>query len=145
MAKPPAMRLTGEPVSDILAKITDRHRRVDAEALVVLMRQVTGEEAAVWASRIVGFGTYRYRYKSGRSGEAPLIGFAAQASQFALYLIGDYETRHATQVRQLGKYKAGKGCLYVKRLADVDVDVLRTILDRSARVRRGVDRATGER
>jgi hypothetical protein len=128
-------------VSDILAKITDQRRRADAEALVVLMGQVTGEEPAVWASRIVGFGTYRYRYESGRSGEAPLVSFAAQASQFAIYLIGNYETRHATQVRELGKYKAGKGCLYVKRLADVDVDVLRTLLDRSVRVRRGVDRA----
>ena len=138
------MRPTGESVSDVLDGITDQQRRADAGALVALMREVTGEEPAVWASRIIGFGTYRYRYESGRSGVAPLIGFAPQANQFAIYLIGDYETRHIRQVRQLGKYKAGKGCLYVKRLADVDVDVLRTLVDRSVRVRRGVDRVTGE-
>ena len=136
------MRRTGESVEQVLARISDDRRRADAQTLLEMMRDVTGEDPEVWASRIIGFGHYRYRYDSGQSGEGPLISFAPQTGQIAIYLIAGFESRHARQVARLGTYKAGKGCLYVKRLSDVDLDVLRVLLDRSVRVRRGVDRAT---
>jgi hypothetical protein len=143
MAKEPAMRPTGETVEQVLERIGDDRRRADARTLLEMMRDVTGEDPQVWASRIVGFGHYRYRYDSGQNGEGPLISFAPQAAQFTIYLIAGFETRHATQVAQLGTYRAGKGCLYIKRLSDVDLQVLRVLLDRSVRVRRGVGRAAG--
>lgn len=132
------MRPTGESVDEFIASIADERRREDAHVLCDMMRDVSGEGPEIWASRIVGFGRYHYRYESGHQGDAPLISFAPQANQLAVYLIGDYEERHHTHVSRLGKYKAGRGCLYLKRLADVDLAVLRTLLDRSVRVRRGV-------
>jgi len=136
------MRPTGEAVDEVIGRISNAARRDDAKALCELMRSVSGEEPAIWASRIVGFGTGHYRYESGREGDAPLIAFAAQASRLTIYLVGDFQERHATQLRELGTYTAGKSCLYVKRLADVDLDVLRTLLDRTVRVSRGVDRGS---
>jgi len=136
------MRPTGESVDEFLAGITNEGRRADSYELCDLMRDVAGVEPEIWASRIVGFGSYHYRYESGHEGDAPLISFAPQASQLAIYLIADFEQRHQTHTSQLGKYKAGKGCLYVKRLEDVDMDVLRALFDRSVRVRRGVDRTS---
>jgi Domain of unknown function (DU1801) len=143
MARVPAMRPTGESPDSLLAAIPDHRRRADAEELRRLLQEVTGEMPQVWASRILGFGTYRYRYESGHEGEAPVIGFAIQTIQFVIYLIGDYKSRHATEVSKLGKFKTGKGCLYIRRLADVDVAVLRQLLERSVRVHRGVNRANG--
>ena len=135
------MRPTGESVDSLLAGISDDRRRADALELRRVLQDVTGEAPQVWASRIVGFGTYRYVYDSGHEGDAPVIGFAVQASRFAIYLIGDYESRHATEMSKLGRFKTGKGCLYIRRLSDVDMAVLRRLLDRSARVHRGVNRA----
>lgn len=137
------MKPTGEPVEEILAGISDERRRAGALILCGLMREISGEEPTVWASRIIGFGRYHYRYESGHEGHNPLISFAPQANQFAIYLIGGYEQRHHAQLSRLGTYKTGKGCLYIKRLSDVDLDALRVLLDRSVRVRRGVDRASG--
>jgi hypothetical protein len=136
------MRTTGEPVDEFLAGITNERRRADSYKLCDLMRDVAGVQPEIWASRIVGFGSYHYKYESGHEGDAPLISFAPQAAQLAIYLIADFDQRHQTHTSQLGKYKAGKSCLYVKRLEDVDMDVLRVLLERSVRVRRGVDQTS---
>ena len=111
------MRPTGESVDEVLGRITSAARRAEASTLCELMQSVSAEQPEVWASRIIGFGTSHYRYESGRAGDAPLLGFAAQANRFTIYLIGDFQERHATQLRDLGTYTAGKSCLYVKRLA----------------------------
>jgi Domain of unknown function (DU1801) len=102
---------------------------------------VTGDAPVVWARNIIGFGSHHYRYSSGHEGDAPLISFATTARQHSIYLIGDFAERHQRQLATLGKARVGKGCLYVNRLSDVDLDVLTVMLDRSVRVRRGVDRA----
>lgn len=95
----------------------------DARRLSQLMSRVTGAEPVMWGPSIVGFGTYRYTYASGRSGTSSLVGFAVRGKEFALYLAPDWPDADGWLSR-LGKAKPGKGCLYVKQLADVDVDVL---------------------
>jgi hypothetical protein len=139
-ARQPELRPTGRPVAEVLDSLPPR-RRDEAEQLIELMGRVTGETPVVWGGAIVGFGSYRYRYPSGTTGDAPLISFASTARHQAIYLVGDFAQRHARQLESLGAVRAGKGCLYVTRLRDVDLDALSALVDRSVRVRRGVDRA----
>jgi hypothetical protein len=99
--------------------IADENRRADARTLVKLMQGATGEKAAMWGSAIVGFGSYHYKYESGREGDMPLIGFSPRKAATVLYLMlgtGNY----AEQLAKLGKHTTGKGCLYIKKLSDVD-------------------------
>jgi hypothetical protein len=122
---------TTESVSAFLARIEDPIRRADCASLVALMQEATGEPAAMWGSSIVGFGRYRYTYDSGHSGESMLVGFSPRKGDLSLYVMAGNEAV-ADLLPGLGKHKAGKGCLYVKRLADVDQSVLREIVTRSA-------------
>jgi hypothetical protein len=132
---------TRADVEAFLAGIPDDVRRADARQLCTLMAEVTGEPAELWGSSIVGFGSYDYRYESGHEGTSALAGFAPRKQHLVIYLVGGFEDKHAKLMAELGPHKTGKGCLYVKRLADVDLEVLRELIDRSVRVRRGVDRA----
>jgi hypothetical protein len=132
---------TGGDVERFLAEIPDPERRADARDLCRLMSEVTGEEAVMWGSSIIGFGSYRYRYESGREGTSALASFAPRKGNLVIYLIGGFEDRHHRLLVKLGPHKAGKGCLYVKHLDDVDVGVLRELIERSMQVRRGMDRA----
>ncbi|MGH2583789.1 MAG: DUF1801 domain-containing protein, partial [Dehalococcoidia bacterium] len=120
----------------------DERRRADARQVCALMQEVTGEPPVLWGSSIVGFGSYHCRYASGHEGDAPLVGFAPRTQQLVLYLIGGFEDRHQATLARLGPHTTGKGCLYLKRLVDVDQDALRELIDRSVRVHRGVDRAS---
>jgi Domain of unknown function (DU1801) len=140
MAK--SMGPTGESVEEFLASVPDEHRRQDARRLCSLMRDVTGEPPAMWGSGIVGFGSYHYRYASGHEGDSALASFAPRKQHLVLYLVGEFETRYAAVVARLGAHKTGKGCLYLKRLADVDEDALRELIDRSVRALRDIDRAS---
>jgi len=105
------------------------------------MRDITGEPPVMWGASIVGFGTYHYRYASGREGDSPLTGFSPRRQQLVIYLIGGFENRHHTALARLGPHQTGKGCLYIRRLDLVDGDALRELIDRSVRVHKGVDRA----
>jgi Domain of unknown function (DU1801) len=96
----------------------------------------------LWGTSIIGFGTYHYRYLSGREGDSPLASFAPRSQHLAIYLIGGFESRHQSVLARLGPHKAGKGCLYIKRLDQVDQEALRELIKRSARVRQGVDRTS---
>lgn len=136
----PATVPTDADVEAFLDGITQARRQADARELCALMADLTGEPAVMWGPSIIGFGQYHYRYASGHEGDAPLASFSPRAQALALYLIGEFDDRHAKLIEQLGPHTSGKGCLYVKRLDDVDVDVLRALIDRSVRVRRGVDR-----
>jgi len=139
--KAPLTRPTGTPVDAFLASVPDERRRADAVAVCKLMAEVTGEPAQMWGASIVGFGTYHYRYDSGHEGDAPLVGFSPRKTQLVIYLVGGYEERYQAALARLGPHKTGKGCLYLKRLADVDRDALRELIDRTVRVHRGVDKA----
>ena len=141
-SKGPATRRTGASVEDFLAGVPDRQRREDARRLCAMMAQITGEPPAMWGTSIIGFGAYHYRYPSGRGGDSALASFSPRSQHLAIYLIGGFESRHQPVLARLGPHKTGKGCLYLKRLDDVDQDVLRELIDRSVRVRKGVDRAS---
>ena len=133
---------TAADVETFLSSVPDATRQADARTLCTLMGSMTGEPAVMWGSSIVGFGSYHYRYESGRSGDAPLAAFSPRKANLVVYLIGEFADRHHTLLAKLGTYKTGKGCLYVKRLSDIDMAVLRDLIDRSIRVLRGVDRAS---
>jgi len=138
----PAMRPTGASVEDFLARVPDEQRREDARWLCALMRDVTGEPPVMWGASIVGFGAYHYRYASGREGNSPLAGFSPRAQHLVIYLVGEFGSRHRSVLDRLGPHKTGKGCLYLRRLGDVDRGVLRELIDRSVQVRKGIDRAS---
>jgi hypothetical protein len=140
--KGPAMRRTGASVEGFLAGVPAGQRREDARRLCAMMEQITGEPPAMWGTSIIGFGAYHYRYASGRGGDSALASFSPRSQHLAIYLVGGFESRHQSVLARLGPHKAGKGCLYLKRLDDVDQDVLRELINRSVRVRRGVDRAS---
>ena len=126
-AKEPAMRPTGEPVAQVLDRATGP-KRAEVDELLDLHMRVSGEQLVVWAGRIVGFGEYEYRYDSGHSGRAPLLGFAPGASRHTVYLATDFAQRWPQLLEQLGAHKASKACLYLTRLTNVDRDVLTQLL-----------------
>jgi hypothetical protein len=100
--KGPAMRRTTPPVEEFLARIPDEQRRQDAQQLCAMTAEVTGELPAMWGTSIIGFGAYHY--------------FSPRSQQLAIYLAGEFENRHQSALARLGPHKAGKGCLYIKRL-----------------------------
>jgi hypothetical protein len=119
---------TRASVDAFLAGIKDEGRRRDCAALVKLMRQATGSAPAMWGASIVGFGTHHYKYASGREGDWFIVGFSPRKTDLTLYVMSGAE-RHAAQLAKLGPHKTGRSCLYIKRLADVDLDVLRRIVE----------------
>ena len=112
--------------SRYIAGIGDESKRADAKALAKLLQDVTGEKPAMWGPSIVGFGSYHYKYESGREGDMCKLGFSSRKDAIALYGVGIEE--NAALVDRLGKIKTGKGCLYVRKLAEVDLKVLDRLL-----------------
>ena len=121
---------TKASVTAFIDAIEDQTKRADARAIVKLMQKATGEKPQMWGSAIVGFGSYHYKYDSGREGDAPLIGFSPRKAANVLYgLIGSSDSR--VLLEKLGKHETGKGCLYVKELSDVDQKVLEAMIVKS--------------
>jgi hypothetical protein len=127
---------TETSVESFLAGVADDARRADCRALVKLMKRVTKAKPRMWGPSIVGFGSYRYKYDSGREGEWFLAGFSPRKSDLTLYIMSGLGP-HAALLGRLGKHKTGKSCLYLKRLADVDLDVLRELIERGAKAPMG--------
>lgn len=123
-------KATAASVAAHLAAIPEEERRRDCEALAALMARATKEPPTMWGPSIVGFGSYHYRYESGREGDACAVGFAARKGDLSLYLMGGFPEREALLAR-LGRHKAGKGCLYIRRLSDVDLQVLERLVTAS--------------
>lgn len=123
---------TKQSVSAFLKKISDKTRRDDCLAVCDLMREVTGEEPKMWGSSIVGFGRYHYKGASGREGEWMITGFSPRKNDLTLYIFGGFES-FAGVMKRLGKFKTGKGCLYLKSLADVDAKVLKKLVEASVK------------
>jgi len=119
-----------QSVEQFLNGIEDEQKRRDSFALLELMRQVTGLEPTMWGSSIIGFGSYHYKYASGREGDTMLAGFSPRKQALTIYNMGGFE-EDSDLLRQLGKYSLGKGCLYIKRLDDVDLATLRSLLEES--------------
>ena len=117
---------TDVSVADFIAAVEDPKRRADAEAACALLSEATGEPAVMWGPSIVGFGAYHYRYASGHEGDAPLVSFSPRKANLVFYLFGCDEGR-GDLLDRLGKHKAGKGCVYVNRLSDIDPAVLKAM------------------
>jgi hypothetical protein len=123
-------RPTEVSVAAFLEAIAEPARRADATALVKLMQEASGEEPKMWGPSIIGFGSHHYIYESGREGDAPVLGFSPRKAALVLYgalRAGDADARLA----KLGKHTTGKGCLYIKKLADVDAKALKNLLAKS--------------
>ena len=120
-------QLNDASVEDFLASVGNARRRQDSAEVLELMQDVTGETPRMWGDSIVGFGSYHYRYKSGREGDWPRIGFSPRKKYLAIYIMpgfGDYQDL----LTRLGKHRTSVSCLYINKLADVDRDVLREII-----------------
>ena len=114
-------------VDAYLMAIADPTRRTDCQALVRLMQSITRERPRMWGSSIVGFGSYHYRYESGREGDACATGFSSRKTDISVYLMADFPGQKALLAR-LGKYKMGKACLSIRRLSDIDIGVLEQLV-----------------
>jgi hypothetical protein len=118
---------TAASVSDFVAAIKNETARNDTLTLIKLMEKISGEPAVLWGPSIIGFGRYRYRYESGREGEVGAIGFSPRQGKLCVYL-GDGTECHSELLDKLGPHTTGKVCLYVKRLSDIDMQVLEKII-----------------
>jgi hypothetical protein len=120
-------KATEMSVQSYLSNIEDESRRKDCEALTKLMSKATKQEPKMWGTSIVGFGSYHYRYDSGREGEAPVAGFSSRKGDITLYLASGFP-RQEELLTKLGKHNTGKGCLYIRKLNDVDLKTLEQLI-----------------
>ena len=102
-------------------------KRKDSFELIKLMQELTGFKPKMWGPTIIGFGSYHYVYESGHEGDAPLVGFSPRKSEFSLYVFSGLE-EHEYLLKNLGKYKRGKACIYVKKLSDIDQNELKKLI-----------------
>jgi len=135
----PRTRPTTASVTGFIKRQPDEQTRADCLTLVALMEQVTGEKAVMWGPAIIGFGTYRLVYANGTEADWPIAGFSPRKKELTIYLIDVFE-RHPELMKKLGKHRTGKVCLYIRRLADVDMKVLKELITASVRYRREKDR-----
>lgn len=128
-------------VKKFIDAIEDPARRKDARAVAKMMEEITGEKPRMWGESIVGFGSYHYVYDSGREGDWMVTGFSSRKSSLTLYIMAGFD-RYDELMKKLGKFKTGKSCLYIKRLDDVDQDVLRELISESTHyVRNNLDKS----
>lgn len=119
---------THEDVSAFIAHFADtEQKRLDSFNLIALMQGASGFEAKMWGPSIIGFGTYHYKYESGHEGDAPLVGFSPRKAAISLYVFTGLPN-HEHQLSDLGKYKMGKACIYIKKLSDVNPEALKKII-----------------
>lgn len=121
---------TKASVAGYIAAIADEERRRDCKALVKLMSDITGKRAVMWGPSIIGFGSYHYRYESGREGDMCLAGFSSRKPDLTIYLYCD-GTASTKLLAKLGRHRKSKACVYVRRLSDIDIDVLRQLVEHS--------------
>ena len=120
-------KATKVSVARHIAAIANEQQRADAKSLATLLRRVTRQSPVMWGPSIIGFGSYHYTYDSGREGDSALAGFAVRKGEFVLYIVSGFEGQEQL-LAKLGKHKASKACLYVKRLADIDTTVLEQLI-----------------
>src|SRR5690606_24013150 len=121
---------TDASVDDYLASKASAQQLADARNLMSMLQRVTGHSATMWGPSIVGYGSYRYTYESGRTGEAPLVGFAIRGRGMVVYVMAEGEEQQQLLLK-LGRHKMGKACLYFKQLSDLDLSVLEQLVTHS--------------
>lgn len=124
---------TDASVIDFLNTIPDETKRQDSFKIVEVMQQASGAAPKLWGPSIIGFGDSHYKYESGREGDWFQVGFSPRKQNLALYIRGGLPL-YETQLARLGKYKTGKGCLYINKLSDVNLDVLREMIEQSLKI-----------
>ena len=122
-------------VTDFLNGVADKQKRADCKAIAKMMRTASGNRAKMWGTSIVGYGTYHFKYASGREGDFFLCGFSPRAQSISVYIMPGFKGFEPL-MKKLGKHKTGKSCLYIKRLADVDEAVLAKLIEESVKAMR---------
>lgn len=122
---------TKKDVTDFLGQVEPEQKRKDCLAILEMMRQATQAEPKMWGDSIIGFGEYHYKYASGREGDWFLTGFSPRKQNISLYIMAGFK-RYEELMSKLGKYKTGKSCLYINKLADIDEAVLKELIQLSA-------------
>jgi hypothetical protein len=128
-------RATEASVETYFEAIAEEGRRKDCRALAKLMTKATGHPPKMWGSSIVGFGSYHYRYESGREGDSCLVGFSSRRGDISIHILAEFPGEEE-MLRMLGPHKRGKGCLYIRQLGDVDPKVLQKLIAASAEERK---------
>lgn len=126
---------TEASVTAFINAIEDKARRADVRKVAAMMRKATGKRAKMWGPSIVGYGTYHYKYESGREGDFMVTGFSSRKQALTVYIMPGFE-KFSTLMEKLGKYKTGKSCLYIKHLSDVDEKVLERLINESVKYMR---------
>lgn len=127
----PKTKATDVKVEDFLDLVEPVQKREDAYTLLQLMRKITGKSGKMWGPTIVGFGKYHYKYESGHEGDSCVAGFSPRKANHVIYLMPGFSENDKALLKRLGKFKASKGCLYINKLADVDLDVLEQLVRKS--------------
>jgi hypothetical protein len=126
---------TQASVSEFINSIDDPQKRADVRKVAAMMRRATGKRATMWGPSIVGYGTYHYKYASGREGDFMIAGYYPRKQALVVYILAGFG-RFESLMKKLGKYKTGKSCLYIKRLSDVDEKVLERLITNSVKYMR---------
>lgn len=119
-------------VDAFIDQLHSEQAKTDTRELITILTEHTGLEPAMWGSSIIGFGSYHYKYESGREGDMPLVGFSPRKTAISLYLCQSFKEKESL-LAKLGKHKASVGCVYIKKLADIDIKVLRKLVDASSK------------
>jgi hypothetical protein len=125
----PKTKPTKQTVAAFLKTVTDEQKREDAAAVIEIMRAATKTEPAMWGASIIGFGSYRYTYASGREGDWPIVGLSPRKQNLTLYIMPGF-AGYADLLAKLGKHSTGASCLYIKRLSDIDLPTLKNAATR---------------
>ncbi|MDQ0970867.1 hypothetical protein QFZ31_000745 [Neobacillus niacini] len=118
---------TDNSVIEFIEQVDSPKKREDAYKLLDIFTETTGYEAKMWGPSIIGFGSYHYKYESGHEGDAPLVGFSPRKAKISLYFAPG-ETKREELLEQFGKHTTGKACVYINKVADIDVDVLKALI-----------------
>jgi len=135
-------RPTDRDVEEFLNSIENEKKRMDSYAILDLMQSVTGAEPVMWGDSIIGFGSYHYKYASGREGEWFLTGFSPRKQNLTLYIMSGFD-RYDELLNDLGKYTTGKACLYIKKVEDIDRNVLKELVRLSVEHVAGTESGNG--
>jgi len=125
-------KLNDGSVIAFLDSVEDEKKRKDSYFILDLMKKITGQEPKMWGSSIIGFGSYHYKYASGQEGDWPITGFSPRKQNLTLYIMDGFD-KYEGEMKHLGKYKTGKSCLYIKKIEDIDLVVLESIIKKSVR------------
>lgn len=123
-------KATADSVSAFVKKVPDPQKRADTLAVIALMKEATKKDPVMWGPSIIGFGSYRYEYASGRTGDWPVIGLSPRKQNLTFYIMPGFDDA-APLLKKLGPHTTGKSCLYIKRLSDIDMTVLKKIVTTS--------------